>query len=317
MTPPLALAADTAVLVARFQTYDLHDGHAELLGTVVKGYRKVLVVLGEPSLRSARNPLDFVTRERMIKQAFPMATVLMLRDEALDTVWSRKLDALVEQFDPHGSVVMLGGPDSFVAHYTGRFPTVELTSAVGPRGTDYRHTAATEPVPSADFRRGVIYGLTNIYGRVNLTVDVALFQDVVGETKAGESWTDAPRIDRKLLLVRKPDETAWRLPGGFVRPNEDPALAAARELEEETGVAAASLTLQGAHVVDDWRGADDQGFLTLLYTGRAPEGATPRGMDDVAEARYFFVDRLPEIVLEHVVLLDSVSAFLSNPTRRA
>ena len=47
--------------------------------------------------------------------------------------------------------------------------------------------------------------------------------------------------DGRLLMLRtrdpaRPDELWWELPGGGIRPNEEPAAAARRELREETGI---------------------------------------------------------------------------------
>src|ERR1700678_2802754 len=53
----------------------------------------------------------------------------------------------------------------------------------------------------------------------------------------------------QVLLVeraREPFKGRWALPGGFVRIHEDLPAAAARELEEETGVAGAYLEQVGA-----------------------------------------------------------------------
>ena len=44
--------------------------------------------------------------------------------------------------------------------------------------------------------------------------------------------------DGRLLLLREPDDDLFDLPGGGVQDGEPPSAAAARELREETGLAA-------------------------------------------------------------------------------
>ncbi len=54
-----------------------------------------------------------------------------------------------------------------------------------------------------------------------------------------------PILDGKLLVTRRAAgshlEGAWEFPGGKVEAGEEPATAAGRELEEETGLVAGDL----------------------------------------------------------------------------
>ena len=83
------------------------------------------------------------------------------------------------------------------------------------------------------------------WARPALTVDVALL-----------ARHPAPRI---LLVQRgtEPFAGSWALPGGFVDQGERVHDAAARELDEETGVTVASLTLLGVY---DTPGRDPRGW---------------------------------------------------------
>jgi 8-oxo-dGTP pyrophosphatase MutT (NUDIX family) len=59
------------------------------------------------------------------------------------------------------------------------------------------------------------------------------------ELAAGAAVVDADRGE--LLLLHLTDEDRWCFPKGHVEPGESVAMAAAREVEEETGVSGVSL----------------------------------------------------------------------------
>ena len=125
------------------------------------------------------------------------------------------------------------------------------------------------------------------YPRPCVTVDLL----VVGHTAAGE----------KILLIRRgkpPFEGQWALPGGFVEvgdevgaQGEDLPDAAARELEEETGLTGVELKQVGAFGTPD----RDPRARTISVLYRADiEGELPpvAGGDDAAEARWWGVDEV-------------------------
>lgn len=74
------------------------------------------------------------------------------------------------------------------------------------------------------------------YERPSVAADMVIFTaaDAAGDYEAG-----AAAKELRLLLIRRgghPCLGKWALPGGFVQPDETTDQAAARELEEETGV---------------------------------------------------------------------------------
>lgn len=101
----------------------------------------------------------------------------------------------------------------------------------------------------------------------------------------------------EVLIARRPASAIrgglWELPGGKAEPGETPAVAAARELAEETGVtvAAADGVTLGREEQHDPHLAAERSIALTLVAFEAPPGAEPRalGSDD---CRWERVDRL-------------------------
>ncbi len=110
---------------------------------------------------------------------------------------------------------------------------------------------------------------------------------------------------RVLLIERGWDPYAgcWALPGGHVDAGETSLAAAARELEEETGVMvpAADLSQVGAY---DAPGRDPRGrYVTVAYTATLPSPVPPTAADDATAARWWPLNALPDLAFDHAEIL--------------
>lgn len=273
------------VIIARFQTPFLHPGHRALIESVKSKHKRVIIVLGVSPVRgSKRNPLDFHTRERMIRKAFPEAVVLPLADHPSDAAWSAKLDGLLMDTFPGAGFMLYGSRGSFIDFYTGKHNVHELPAHGEFSATEIREAVKEEVMDSAEFRCGVIYAYANTYPKVYPTVDIAIFR----------------RDKTEILLGKKENDQKWRLVGGFTDPTDDSFEAAAlRELREECGpIDVTGMQYEGSFRVDDWRYRNEvDKIITTLFSTDWVAG-DPKACDDIVDVQWFPVAGLKQMMAD-------------------
>ena len=292
MKEKVTKATDVAVIVGRFQVNELHEAHIDLITSVLNKHDRVLVFLGNSTIRNTlNNPLDYRARRTMIADKFPTVEIHYINDNPSDTAWTKNLDKLIgEQLLPMQTVTLYGSRDSFLKCYTGKFNTCELEATTFISGTEVRRRVCNNYPPTADYRAGMIAATAYRFPTAFQTVDIAVVND------KGE-----------LLLARKPEEKKWRFIGGFSDPvsvslEED----AKREVQEEAGVEVGNITYLGSTLINDWRyrGEIDK-IKTALFVAKYVFGK-PEGADDVAEVKWVSINNLTknDIVETHHVLID-------------
>jgi bifunctional NMN adenylyltransferase/nudix hydrolase len=292
MKEKVTKATDVAVIVGRFQVNELHEAHIDLITSVLNKHDRVLLFLGNSTIRNTlNNPLDYRARRTMIADKFPTVEIHYINDNPSDTAWTKNLDKLIgEQLLPMQTVTLYGSRDSFLKCYTGKYTTCELEATTFISGTEVRRRVCNNYPPTADYRAGMIAATAYRFPTAFQTVDIAVVND------KGE-----------LLLARKPEEKKWRFIGGFSDPasvslEED----AKREVQEEAGVEVGNITYLGSTLINDWRyrGEIDK-IKTALFVAKYVFGK-PEGADDVAEVKWVSINNLTknDIVETHHILID-------------
>ena len=118
------------------------------------------------------------------------------------------------------------------------------------------------------------------------TVDVAVFA----------LHREEPEI---LLIERKydPFKGGWALPGGFIDIGEPFAVAARRELEEETGLSGLFLAPLGIYDRPD---RDPRGrTISMAFWTFAPQRTKAKAGSDASLAKWFPVRNLPPLAFDH------------------
>lgn len=116
--------------------------------------------------------------------------------------------------------------------------------------------------------------------------------------------------DNRVLLIKRgwdPHKGSWALPGGHVDAGETSRAAAARELQEETGVDVDPTHLWQLGIFDD-PNRDPRGrYITAAYIAHVSNNTTATPGDDATETRWFPINQLPELAFDHAAIINAAT----------
>jgi ADP-ribose pyrophosphatase YjhB (NUDIX family) len=120
--------------------------------------------------------------------------------------------------------------------------------------------------------------------------------------------------EQEVLLVRRADNGAWTAVTGIVDPGEHPAIAAVREVEEETAVQAVAESLVQVGVTEPvvYSNGDRSQYLDLVFRLRWLSGEPTPADGENTDARWFSLDALPPMSPD---MRNRLAAGLDNPSR--
>jgi 8-oxo-dGTP pyrophosphatase MutT (NUDIX family) len=115
--------------------------------------------------------------------------------------------------------------------------------------------------------------------------------------------------DGRVLIQLRPWPPGWELPGGHCDEDEDPALTAAREAEEETGHTVRVLRLAGVYTWAGLRRTSD-----AVYVGEVTGGTWRRSVEAL-RSRWVTADQLPPTTFPWITqrVTDALAAATGAP----
>lgn len=285
-------------LIGRFQVPEIHKGQRQTIKAVFERHKRVVILLGvSPVKMSRRDPLDFLTRKLMIEKMYPKAIVMPIKDMPDDHNWSKGVDSQIDSAVGDMSVTLYGSRDSFIPHYHGRYPTIELQASLDLSGSQAREAASTEIRAEKGYRTGVIYAAFNRYPISYQCVDAVIWRRKDGHILLGRKKTDSPGL--------------YRFIGGFVQPEDESLdVAARREAMEETGnIEFAAPEYLFSQRVEDWRYRKEKDkILTAVFKLEYLWGDV-KPSDDIDELKWFSITEIENLVPEHREIWNKAKTF--------
>lgn len=287
--------------IGRFQTDEPTKGHQRILNDLHSG--DIVFVGSANASFSKRNPLPVSARIKMLRDRYPQLVFIPIDDYQSDSVWAQRVDDLLGV----GPWTGLSGQDGFwnTYHTAGGKWKVVVVMQDGPLSESTRRRediGSHLKIDNLDKRQALIWTAHNLRDQVFPTVDILCLKN-----------THTIR-DASVIVGRKPNETLFRFPGGFVDVADQSLLdAAKREFSEEVpGIEVGNWKYATSRKINDWRFTGSQGIMTTVFTCRYVFGAV-KGGDDLAIAQWARVESLrPELMVpEHRPLAEFLLKELS------
>ncbi|MEE1619934.1 NUDIX hydrolase [Zafaria sp. Z1313] len=114
------------------------------------------------------------------------------------------------------------------------------------------------------------------------------------------------RGDGAVLLVKRVDNGRWTVPAGILEPGEEPAGAAVREVQEETGVRCVVERLAGVGTTAPvtYPNGDRAQYLDVVFACRYVGGEARVNDDENSEVAWFAPGEVPELPPLHRRAID-------------
>lgn len=270
------MKSGTGFIVGQFQTPRLTDSHRELFESVIADHDEVMCIITlSPIKGTTKHFLDYHQRVKMIQEIYPEIKCLYIDDQKKDSVWSKRLDQMVQSMlKPFGRATLYGSSDAFVEKYKGRF-TAEVLEADSFASMESFIDAESRSNKANYFvRLGMLIATTFKYPTSYQTVDIAIMD----------------KDNTKIWLGRKENEDKFRFIGGFSDPDseslEDDAT---REAFEETGIVVDRPKYIFSMKIDDWRYRNEIDCIKTAFFIAQRTGGNPCADDDIAEIKCFDV----------------------------